>query len=99
MGRDDVLLQGRVLRSHSLMRARFTDLDIMPAEKAHDFTADYMVRVPDDPVEVCCVKAPYDYVLASVCFSLLLGCFFWRQWSVAGSGVQACHFVCLDLFA
>ena len=48
MGRDGVLLQGRVLRGHSLMRARFTDFDIMPAEKAHDFTADYMVRVPDD---------------------------------------------------
>ena len=64
------------------MRARFTDLDIMPAEKAHDFTADYMVRVPDDQWKYAVSKRHTTMFLQAL--------FFLAAWMFLLEAVECC---------
>ena len=97
MGRDDVILHGRVLRNHSLVRTRFSGFDFMPAKCPRDATAGYMVRASDDQWKYV-VSKRHTFVFLQA-LDAPFGCFFRRPWSVAGSGVQACrHFIWLDLF-
>ena len=97
MGRDDVILHGRVLRNHSLVRTRFSGFDFMPAKCPRDAAAGYMVRASDDQWKYV-VSKRHTFVFLQA-LDAPFGCFFRRPWGVAGSGVQACrHFIWLDLF-